>query len=915
MSGSAEALEQYCRQVADSATSAVQWLRAISARVGRPTDKAEQELRDIGARAEKLRRAANAPINVGVFGSNQSGKSYLAAALARRGATPLRVVLGEERIDYFARLNPLRSPKSSACVTRFSMHKPATAMAGLPVSLRLLGQSDVIRIIASSYLEDVDPAASAPTTLERLAAVLNRLRSQMGERQPGLSGDDVRDMQSYFAGHFPDHPMITALGSDFWPIASELSERLPAQGLAILFSVLWGETPQLTVLCVRLLQALGSLGNAEKAFCGLEALDPQASSIIDSETMMQGLEDETATKVIVATEAGARVELTRPVMAALVAELHLTLEEQPYGFFNNADLLDFPGAPARSRFTEPDSLYADPTNRARHFRRGKATYLFQRYVANQEISALVVCVEDTPPTARTMPAMVRDWIDSTQGATPDERRELPCALFVALTKFDQDLKEELRQKEDDPEHWGNRLKSVFDDFLCRDSRWAERWSPGRPFTNVFWLRNPAVPEPEVLQYNAAGRETGLVDRGRIARMRGRFIATPLVRQHFTDPGRAWDEVLKLNDGGVSHLAGQLRPVCDPDQRRRQISEAVAVLAREMHQALEPFYVAASPQKTQPAPEPEPAVAEVGAVAATAAAAAMASPAVAEPLRPVQARKDVTPPSAATVEPAATVTAAKQVKISPATPAASAPADSAPAANSPAASKPPASPADALRGEAVENPGGNRTMWIVLAGLAAVALIGGGYALFGGGEETKPVPPKPAQVAAAVPQAPARPVVPPQPLTPPQAVAPPQPVAPSPPVPVPLVAPAPPPPPPPVTRCGPIEAPERLGGLPADSQLSPADLVCIARAWISVGRAGDAVLQLTRALQNSPDHSFGPASLELAKLYDPRRANPSWPPNMAYAAEKYQDAINDANFPDVQREAQVALEALRRAPAR
>ena len=724
----------------------------------------------------------------------------------------------------------------------------------------------------------------------------------------------------YFNEYFAEHPVITALGPDFWPVVAELAGQLGIQGRALLFAPLWGETAQLTVMCVRLLQALEELGNAELAFCTLDALDPQAMSILDAETMMHGLEDESMPAIWVSTLEGRQIELARPVVAALAAELHLTLEEQPFGFFSSADLLDFPGAPPRSRFTEPDSLYADPTNRARHFRRGKAAYLFQRYVANQELTALVLCMEDAPPVARTLPEMVREWIDAAQGATPEERRDMPCALFVALTKFDQELKEELRQKEDDPEHWARRLKGVFDDFLCRNDRWSDRWAPGRAFNNVYWLRNPAIAEPEVLQYNASGRETGLVDRGRIARMRGRFISAPAARQHFIDPTRAWDEALKLNDGGVSYLAGQLRPVCDPELRRRQIAELLAGLARDMHQCLEPFYVAASPAR---------------------AAAAAAADAVADTDTRVDSTADTWPTGAAARDASGTDPALGDAALGDAALTDAALADAAlagsaalageatagsqttdgtddAAAKNQTAKRDPTdsmSPLFAVAEAMAAMPAptderGSRLKWLLAAGVAGLLVIGGGaYFLL---SPSAPPANAPSTTAANVPDA--GPTAP----APPPAIS-----VTTPPTPGPVstgqitTATNPPPPPPPTTptRCGPIETPERLANLPANVTLSPMDLVCVSRAWISVGRAGDAVMQLTRALQNSPRRIFGPAALELGKLYDPLRPNPNWPPNAVYAAEKYQDAIADGNFPDTQREAQANLEALRKAPLR
>jgi len=944
MSDGTSILAEHCRQVAESATSAIQWLRGLRFRAPEQRQFLEEELRHISWRADILRRNISRPANVALFGPNQSGKSYLAAALSRRGSAAPRILLGEERLDYLATTSASSPARSSACVTRFSLRRPAAyptgeGAVGLMVPIRLLTQSDVVRIVANAYLEDIDPEAVEAVTPEALSGLLATLRSQAGTRvRVGLTVQDVLDIRHYFDRYYADHPVMRGIGDEYWNEAMALAPRLNGVQRATLFAPFWGAVPQLGSLSARLLDSLDALGNPTMVFAEKAALTGGSNAITEVETMMQGLEDDAAPRLKVGTVEGFRGDISRPVLAALAQELHLTLDEAPHAFFQEADLLDFPGALPRNRFTDPESLLADPTNRAWLFRRGKAAYLFQRYASEQELTSLVLCLEDGPQTARALPGQVKDWIDVSHGATPEERAKLPCGLFVALTKFDQELKDQLSQKEDDPDHWTQRLRSVFGDYLCREHRWADAWTPAKAFTSTYWVRQVSFIDQDLMQYDSTGRETGVADRARMTRMRQRYLGSPQAVRYFGDASRAWDEGLRANDGGASHLANQLRAVCDPDTRRRQVADGLGGLARDLQHLLEPFqsasYVSQDGVVDVPAnsraaitaraaetvggdvldepPPPSMPDEDVAAGPGSEGDTAWSEPVTEGPppeppapeppageppsLEPVAAE----PPADESPEPAPETMWQPEPEQEPATAEVAAVAApepamaAAPSAPEPSPTRPQPAAPPPIPAMADPQQGGGSGKLIGI-GIGAVVLIGGAIAFMTGMFDSKPKPPAepPRQVA----EAPAQPAPPPTP-------------APTPPAPV--AQPAPPPPPQPeVPRCGPVQAPERLSSLPANLTIGPADLVCVANRWISVGRPGDAVLLLTRALQESPNKTFGPASLALARLYDPRRETPNWPANAAYAIEKYEDAIADNGHPDVQALAREDLEALRK----
>lgn len=62
-----------------------------------------------------------------------------------------------------------------------------------------------------------------------------------------------------------------------------------------------------------------------------------------------------------------------------------------------------------------------------------------------------------------------------------------------------------------------------------------------------------------------------------------------MRRHFADPEAAWNAAFTLNDGGVAFLRRQLRPVCDPAIKRRQVADRVADNLRPFVEHLRRFH--------------------------------------------------------------------------------------------------------------------------------------------------------------------------------------------------------------------------------------------------------------------------------------------------------------------------------------
>lgn len=120
------------------------------------------------------------------------------------------------------------------------------------------------------------------------------------------------------------------------------------------------------------------------------------------------------------------MSLPRPVVTALAAELRIVCRERPLPFFEQTDLLDFPGY--RTRFkSDLKRFFRDAPDRAPRevFLRGKVDYLFQRYTGDLELTTMVLCIADSTLEVPSLPKAVESWVALTHGDTPEKRRGKP----------------------------------------------------------------------------------------------------------------------------------------------------------------------------------------------------------------------------------------------------------------------------------------------------------------------------------------------------------------------------------------------------------------------------------------------------------------------------------------------------------
>ncbi len=603
-------LQQQCAQVESALTAADSWLADNAEAIGRDTSVLHKSLGRAALRAGKLKQAAGRKMCAGVFGASQAGKSYLISVLARPKDQPLIARFGDDQVDFIECINPPGGQESTGVVTRFTLDVAADLPAGHPIELELLTELDLVRLLANSYAYDIDHDEEAELDHDPLSIATALDTLETNARLAGrLTELDALDLEEYCNRKLIRAPRFKVLrGSGFWERAAALMPRLDEAGRAGLFSLLWEGLPLYDELFRSLQAVLQQLGFPERAFCAAEGLYatsssegaeferlPALTSVVDVGTL-SGLAGGAVgggdAVSVCPAGGGAAVAVPRGILTALIAELRIVMQASPHALFEHTDLLDFPGA--RSRQARPAERIAEESNAAEElFLRGKVAYLFDRYCDRLELTSLLLCSGPENLEVVGLPELIDDWISATHGPDAAARQGSPVALFFVLSKFDMSLSQGAGKTED-AERWEARLNTSLIKAYGSRFNWPGEWVPGRAFDNLFCLRNPNIRQDALFDYasDESLEETGVREEKLdfLQRMRNSFMQSDSVQQHFSDPPRAWDAMMSLNDGGVGYLVERLGPLCEPALKQAQIDGELQRLANEALRLLSPYYV-------------------------------------------------------------------------------------------------------------------------------------------------------------------------------------------------------------------------------------------------------------------------------------------------------------------------------------
>lgn len=590
-----QALVRVCQDTERAAQGALSWFRDFPDRVAAQRPVLEKEFRLAAVEARKLKTAAERPVAVGVYGLSQAGKSYLISTLARPSGKELTADLDRPR-GFLADINPESDKEATGLVTRFTMRKEK-GPEGFPVRLRLLSEIDLVKILANSWFCDALDSEKASAGLpEAIADVLGAAeRDASGQPENNeVRQEDIWDLSKYCDNEFRGFAPAQAIRSGpFWDRMAAVLPRLPLERRIDVYAILWNRYGPFTDVLARLTARLKALRFDREAWAPIASLVPKHESVLKVDTL-DHLADTGQPQIEIAAQNGARCTLTRPELTALIAELQITMVELPWPIFQATDLLDFPGARERTGKDHALEVQARANALGEFFLRGKVAYLFERYAAERELNALLLCIKESNNAFdATIRQSIRNWINRTHGATPEGRARVETALFVMLTRMDMHFNRTPGRDDSMPSDdlWEARVKASLLQPLQEANGWLDAWHPGQPFSNTLLARNPGKSQ-SLSRLTEDGVEgeflPGVPEK--IERWGREFSANAGIRRYVKNPEKAWAEVFRLNDAGMSYLVECLAPVCRPELKLSQLNNQIAILRADMKRRLSEWHV-------------------------------------------------------------------------------------------------------------------------------------------------------------------------------------------------------------------------------------------------------------------------------------------------------------------------------------
>ncbi|MFH0822714.1 MAG: virulence factor SrfC family protein [Pseudomonadota bacterium] len=531
------------------------------------------------------------PMTVGVFGPSQSGKSYLVNELTRGHSSNLEIVLGQHGVkDFLKDINPEGGQESTAQVTRFTCNPRKVLDPSFPVHVDLLSKTDLVKIFVNGFAYECGPTTKIDR--DEFEQFQERCRSAPEDRNTLLTMDDIFDVENYVINELERESLFYLGELDYWQFFRSVVAVKGFEVHVQYLSWLWGRSNAMTELFDKLAQTVHGLGSTE-VWVQPESLIPRFESILDVQSLKFHLRKTDDGLVRIMNMARRAGSIPRSLLAALTAELTLEVpRDRAAEFMQYCDILDFPGARARGSGLKLEDLEQAPATPeevdllAEVFLRGKIAYLFDRYVEMRDINGLVLCCPPGNPEALSLPYLVQKWIKRSHGATSAERHDKPLSLYVAFTKFDDTLvKKKGGEDPSSPVRWESRLKNAFEDFFARIGKatenWVLRWDRRGPFSNCYWLRNPNVDQVVFERHN--GSELVREDyKPWLAQLFAYYSDNSLVRSHFSDPVKSWNEVTSPGRNGIQYLLDALCSGLEPGQKSRMLNLELD----EIFQALE-----------------------------------------------------------------------------------------------------------------------------------------------------------------------------------------------------------------------------------------------------------------------------------------------------------------------------------------
>ena len=547
-----------------------------------------RNLIDLQRELENISFALTENCSIAAFGESQMGKSYLVSAMLSEPGTPFMVKNGNDYYNFIDEINP-SAPNSTieatGVVTRFTTNqKEGTNPEGF-LKVRMLSVTDIVLVLAEAYYNQVVRSIrenKKEHIEERIKSVsLNSNANSL------LTEVDLSYIEDYIQVSTIRQNCDHLFDSGFFQFLIRNIKNISNETLLSLLTLIWNENEDFNRLFFDIIRTYQELNYQPICYVDFKSVLRKYGTLLDVARLDEMYPEPGSTKVkdfiadasVKLSKTGSEKTVKKSFLSALIAELNIQVESDNnlFGreFLKKLDILDFPGL--KPKQTRNEDELSKGLNLSTVFRRGKVTYLFNKYSRAKRISSLLFCHNNNDSKDCTMGSVIQDWVVNNVGKTPLDRKTYVdniggSPLFVISTWFNKDLDYNNESVDADlNERWDRRFKTVLSkdvlQSLGKPDHWFNNWTTTeKRFSTIFMLRDFKYSKAIFAGYDPDKK----IEEGEVViyekfpnylqQLKLSFIQNDFVREHFKNPDISWDESATSKNDGTKPIMHELNRI-------------------------------------------------------------------------------------------------------------------------------------------------------------------------------------------------------------------------------------------------------------------------------------------------------------------------------------------------------------------
>ena len=573
-------------------------------------------LKNFRRKLKTIKFAIEERCSAAAYGESQAGKSYLMDSLLSQIGKPFSVDFGKEKPVFVDEINPSGGKnvkrESTGVITRFTTRCNNSMMTEY-VKVRNFTIVDIILFLSDSYYKDIKIHPETALDLNDLNKEIEKTLNEVVDKnynQNYITDDDIYDISDYFK-QIVGSNAITIIQSEFALAVSRVISDIRLENWPRLFTLLWNKNKDITDLFTLLISELQKMSFQMDVYVPYQALLYKNGTLLDINWTDEILGDgemarkyHCTTDVYDSTGMLLAKDIRKASLCALAAELTFTLspdsiDNERMRFLSNIDLLDFPGSCPREKIYERDI----EKEMSKLIRRGRVSYLFNKYSNAKRIGAILFCKDGGDGKDTEMGETLNNWIVDNIGETPRERSVFIkdaggiSPFFVVATKFNFELAHTNQKRGDNlNDKWDDRFKPLAEKVLkvCTYD-WFNNWIVASEenvhmnscyFRNIyllrsfFWSINQNIFKEYKEGNDTKEKEVCPAEYPEYrVHLKESFKKYPFVIDHFSDPEQAWNDVASPNSDGslaIIESLNKIAPQLDDARRKKYENEVDSI---------------------------------------------------------------------------------------------------------------------------------------------------------------------------------------------------------------------------------------------------------------------------------------------------------------------------------------------------